>query len=57
MHIRIDSAEPPVRHQSRRRGRPYTLVLAKTQEPFTREQTVCRQATADLPWLMSTPCG
>ncbi|MDX2683482.1 2OG-Fe(II) oxygenase [Streptomyces soliscabiei] len=53
VHTRIDSAELPVRHQTRRQGRPYTLVLTKTQELFTREQTVRRQAAADLAWLMS----
>ncbi|KUO16740.1 BTAD domain-containing putative transcriptional regulator [Streptomyces dysideae] len=53
VHTRIDSAELPVRHQTRRQGRPYTLVLTKTQELFTREQTVRSQAAADLAWLMS----
>ncbi|MGW1160686.1 hypothetical protein ACWD48_21205 [Streptomyces sp. NPDC002519] len=57
VHTRIDSAELPVRHQSRRQGRPYTLVLTKTQELFTREQTVRRQAAADLAWLMSLRNG
>jgi hypothetical protein len=47
VHTRIDSAELPVRHQTRRQGRPYTLVLTKTQELFTCEQTVRRQAAAD----------
>ncbi|MFF3328949.1 hypothetical protein ACFYWX_05215 [Streptomyces sp. NPDC002888] len=53
VHTRIDSAELPVRHQTRRQGRPYTLVLTKTQELFTREQAVRSQAAADLAWLMS----
>ncbi|MEU0217469.1 2OG-Fe(II) oxygenase [Streptomyces sp. NPDC006265] len=53
VHTRVDSAELPVRHETRRQGRPYTLVLTKTQELFTREQTVRRQAAADLAWLMS----
>lgn len=57
VHTRIDSAELPVRHQTRRQGRPYTLVLTKTQELFTREQTVRSQATADLAWLMSLRNG
>lgn len=57
VHTRIDSAELPVRHQTRRQGRPYTLVLTKTQELFTREQTVRRQAAADLAWLMSLRNG
>ncbi|WP_327344213.1 hypothetical protein [Streptomyces europaeiscabiei] len=53
VHTRIDSAELPVRHRTRRQGRPYTLVLTKTQELFTREQAVRSQAAADLAWLMS----
>ncbi|WP_063736576.1 2OG-Fe(II) oxygenase [Kitasatospora aureofaciens] len=53
VHSRIDSAELPVRHQTRRQGRPYTLVLTKTEELFTREQTARRQAEADLAWLSS----
>ncbi|MBB6418613.1 hypothetical protein [Streptomyces sp. AK010] len=57
MHTRIDSAELRVRHQIRRQGRPYTLVLTKTQELFTREQTVRGQAAADLAWLMSLRNG
>lgn len=57
VHTRIDSAQLPVRHQTRRQGRPYTLVLTKTQELFTREQTVRRQAAADLAWLMSLRNG
>jgi hypothetical protein len=53
VHSRIDSAELPVRHQTRRQGRPYTLVLTKTEELFTREQTARRQAEAGLAWLTS----
>jgi hypothetical protein len=57
VHTTIDSAELPVRHQTRRQGRPYTLVLTKTQELFTRERTVRSQAAADLAWLMSQRSG
>ncbi len=57
VHTRIDSAELPVRHQTRRQGRPYTLVLTKTQELFTRERTVRSQAAADLAWLMTLRNG
>ena len=39
VHTRIDSAGLPVRHQTRQQGRPYTLVLTKTGELFTRERT------------------
>ncbi|WP_308369188.1 MULTISPECIES: 2OG-Fe(II) oxygenase [unclassified Streptomyces] len=52
VHTGIDSAELPVFHQTRRQGRPYTLVLTKTEDLFTRERTVRRQAAADLAWLM-----
>lgn len=57
VHARIDSAELPVRHQTRRQGRPYTLVVTKTQELFTREQIVRRQAATDLAWLRSLRNG
>ncbi|GAA3777714.1 2OG-Fe(II) oxygenase [Streptomyces chiangmaiensis] len=53
VHTKIDSAELSVRHQTRRQGRPYTLVLTKTEQLFTREQTARRRADADLTWLAS----
>jgi hypothetical protein len=31
IHSRIDTAELPVRHETRRKGRPYTLFLARTR--------------------------
>jgi len=34
-------------------GRPYTLVLTKTGELFTREKETRHQAMTDLAWLMS----
>ena len=51
VHTQIDSAALPVRHQTRRQGRPYTLVLAKTGELFTREQGARQKAVTDLEWL------
>lgn len=54
MHSGIDMAELPVDHQTRRQGRPYTLVLTKTEKLFTRERATRRQAGADLTWLAST---
>jgi hypothetical protein len=54
VHHRIDDAELPVRHQTRRRGSPYTLVLTKTDELFTREQDARRQDEADLAWLTAS---
>ncbi|MEU9171156.1 hypothetical protein AB0D34_25690 [Streptomyces sp. NPDC048420] len=51
VHTRIDSAGLLVLHQTRRHGRPYTLVLTKTEQLFT--QTARRKAEADLTWLTS----
>ena len=53
VHTRIDSAGLPVRHQTRRQGRPYTLVLTKTDELFTREKDARHKAVTDLAWLTS----
>lgn len=54
VHTKIDSAALPVRHQTRRQGRPYTLVLTKTDELFTRATNARHQAATDLAWLTST---
>jgi hypothetical protein len=54
VHTQIDSAGLPVRHQTRRQGRPYTLVLTKTDELFTRATSARHQAVTDLAWLTST---
>ncbi|QIZ35851.1 2OG-Fe(II) oxygenase [Saccharopolyspora sp. ASAGF58] len=54
VHTQIDSAGLPVRHQTRRKGRPYTLVLTKTDELFTRAKTARHTAETDLKWLIST---
>jgi hypothetical protein len=51
VHTQIDSAELPVRHQTRRQGRPYTLVLTKTGELFTRQKDARHNAVTDLAWL------
>ncbi len=53
----IDLAALPVRHQTRRQGRPYTLVLKKTDELFTRATTTRQRAVTDLAWLRSTRAG
>ncbi len=53
VHTRIDSAGLPVRHQTRRQGRPYTLVLTKTEELFAREKDARHQAMTGLAWLTS----
>ena len=54
VHAHIDSAGLPVRHQTRRQGRPYTLVLTKTDELFTSATNARREAVTDLAWLTST---
>ncbi|MGH3459752.1 2OG-Fe(II) oxygenase [Aeromicrobium sp.] len=54
VHTQIDSAALPVRHQTRRQGRPYTLVLTKTDELFTRATNARHKAVTDLAWLTST---
>lgn len=51
IHSRLDAAEVPVTHVTRRQGRPYTLVLTKTDELFTREQAARATDQDDLAWL------
>jgi hypothetical protein len=51
IHSRIDVNELPVRHGTRRQGRPFTLVLTKTQELFERERRARARDEADLEWL------
>jgi hypothetical protein len=53
VHGQIDAAELTVRHDTRRQGRPYTLVLTKTDELFTREKDKRHTAAAYLAWLTS----
>jgi hypothetical protein len=53
VHTQIDSAELPVQHLTRRQGRPYTLVLTKTDELFTRQEDARHKAVTDLAWLTS----
>ncbi len=51
IHSRIDAAELPVSHVTRRQDRPYTLVLKKTETLFAREQEARARDRADLEWL------
>jgi predicted 2-oxoglutarate/Fe(II)-dependent dioxygenase YbiX len=51
VHSRIDAAELPVSHVTRRQGRPYTLVLKKTDALFAREREAWARDQADLEWL------
>jgi hypothetical protein len=48
IHNRIESAELPVSHVTRRQGRPYTLVLTKQDTLFARENEEREQDEADL---------
>jgi hypothetical protein len=54
VHRQIDDAGLPVRHTTRRQGRPFTLILEKTEALFQQEQDTQRQAKRDLDWLVST---
>jgi hypothetical protein len=51
IHSRIDAAELPVSHVTRRQGRPYTLVLAKTDALFALEREARIRDQSDLEWL------
>jgi hypothetical protein len=51
VHSRIDTAELPATHVTRRQGRPYTLVLTKTEALFAREQEARIRDQTDLDWL------
>jgi hypothetical protein len=51
IHSRIDAAELPVTHVTRRQGRPYTLVLNKTDALFAREHEARIRDETDLEWL------
>jgi hypothetical protein len=54
VHNQMEWAGLPVRHQTRRQGRPYTLVLTKSDELFTRATNARHEAVTDLAWLTST---
>jgi hypothetical protein len=51
VHSRIDAAELPVSHVTRRQGRPYTLVLNKTNALFSREGEARARDQTNLEWL------
>jgi hypothetical protein len=51
VHSRIDGAELPVTHETRREGRPYTLVLSKTSALHVGEQAARDRDEADLAWV------
>lgn len=51
VHNMIDRSELPVRHRTRRTGRPYTLVLTKTAEVFEQERQSRLRDQEDMAWL------
>jgi hypothetical protein len=51
VHRQIDGYALPVDHVTRRKGRPYTLVLSKRKELFAREERMRRQWRQDLAWI------
>jgi predicted 2-oxoglutarate/Fe(II)-dependent dioxygenase YbiX len=51
VHSRIDGAELPISHVTRRQGRPYTLVLSKTDALFSREREARIKDETDRKWL------
>ena len=51
LHQRIEIAGLSVRHTTRRQGRPFTLVLAKTPALFERERQKRQQAQRDVDWV------
>jgi hypothetical protein len=51
VHSRIDAAELPVTHVTRRQGRPYTFVLSKTDVLLAHEQEARARDETDLEWL------
>ncbi|WP_298210773.1 2OG-Fe(II) oxygenase [Ferrimicrobium sp.] len=51
VHHRIDASELPVTHQTRRTGRPYTLILTKTDALFEREHEERQRFETELAWL------
>jgi hypothetical protein len=57
VHARIDAAELPVRHQTKRVGSPYTLVPTKTDDLFERERQDRAQDERDLLLLASHQAG
>jgi len=54
VHRQIDDAGLPVRHTTRRQGRPFTLTLEKTEALFQQDQDTRQQAKRDLDWVVST---
>ena len=54
IHQAIDAADLPVTHTTHRTGRPYTLVLQKSQALFQRAALERQRMSEDLAWLRGT---
>jgi hypothetical protein len=54
IHRIVDAHDLPVRHTTRRTGRPFTLVLEKTAAVFERAAAERQSWQKDLRWLMQT---
>lgn len=52
VHGEIDAHGLPVTHVTRREGRPYVLVLTKTEALFEQEAAQRRAWGAELRWLV-----
>jgi hypothetical protein len=53
VHTVIDELDLPVRHETRRKGSPYTLVLSKTSALFDREAEERKTWRTDVELLMA----
>jgi hypothetical protein len=54
IHGIIESSDVPVRHTTRRTGRPFTLVLEKTETVFARDTAERRRWQEEFVWLTKT---
>jgi hypothetical protein len=57
VHQQIDAYELPVVHSTRRKGRPYTLLLAKTKALFAKEEQRREAHERHLAWLVQHQPG
>jgi hypothetical protein len=54
IHRTIDSFDLPITHTTRRKGRPFTLVLEKTAALFERDSAERLSWQQELQWLNKT---
>jgi hypothetical protein len=55
VHRALDAHELPVQHETRRTGRPYTLVLTKTDALFVQERRSRALDQRNLDLLLAAP--